>query len=163
VKNIFVCVSDLCCGIFIPSWYQISIKALILQPWLFMDDMCKNLRGTFVLLKWMKWESKSSNSKSILNNMRIEIMMMRTILKLALLVTMKMMLMLSITYLTINQITTVLHLITEEEEVKDLIMNLIRELIFLNLKGKWNLMSSLIGSKPWRGFSISKSFLNIKK
>jgi hypothetical protein len=90
-------------------------------------------------------------------------MMMRTILKLALLVTMKMMLMLSITYLTINQITTVLHLITEEEEVKDLIMNLIRELIFLNLKGKWNLMSSLIGSKPWRGFSISKSFLNIKK
>jgi len=51
-------------------------------------------------------------------------MMMRTILKFALLGTIGMMLFLSITDLTMNQIVMVLHLSIEEEEIENLIRNL---------------------------------------
>lgn len=97
--------------------------------------MGKILRGIFMHLKWMKCKGKSSNSRIILNDIRIETMMMRLILKLDLLVIIRMMLIIFITYLTISQMAMVVHLNIEEKEIKNLIKNLIWGLIFLNLKG----------------------------
>jgi hypothetical protein len=47
-----------------------------------MDVVCKNLIGISILLKWMKQEGNSSNSRSFLNDIKIKAMMMRMTLKL---------------------------------------------------------------------------------
>jgi len=71
------------------SYYH-SIKVVlelkIYNHFFFMDIMCKNLRGTFIILKWMKWEGKSNNFRSILTNTRIEMMIITMTLKLVILV-----------------------------------------------------------------------------
>lgn len=138
----------------IPSRYQVGIKALDLRPCLFVGVVCKNSRG-------MKWEGKSNNSMNVLNNMWIEMMtmMMRITLKLAPLAIIKRMLILSI----VDHTVIVLLLNIKGKGTDDLIKILTWELIFLNSRGKYNLMISLIGFKLLKGFFFSKSILMLEK
>jgi hypothetical protein len=102
----------------------------------------ENSRGTFVLFKLMKWEDKSSNSKIVLNDMRIEmIIIMRITLKLVLLAIIRRMLNLSTTD-HIMMLLTIL-LLSIKERIKYLYKILMWELVLLNLRGKCNLIISL--------------------